>query len=100
MPRRTCVNVGNGVSQQQPADPAIGGLANLFVVGRAVETDKLASRSLGIAQVVQPSDNLELPFGSTSPSSKSALAALTISSSASSSLIRCRAVPADRLRNS
>ena len=60
--------------------------------GGAVEADDLAGVALGVAQVVQPSDNLELPFGSTAPSSKRALAALTALSSASSSLTRRRAV--------
>ena len=86
------MDIGDRVGQQQVADLAIGWLVELdVVVGRAVETDDLAGAALGVAQVVQPSDNLVLPFGSTAPSSKSALAAFVISSSSSSSLMRRRA---------
>jgi hypothetical protein len=55
------------------------------------EADEPAGVALGVAQVVQPSDNLELPFGSTAPSSKISLANFTALSSASSSLTRRRA---------
>ena len=86
------MDVGDGVGQQEATDLAVVGLSELdVVVGRAVEADDLAGEALGVAQVVQPSDNLELAFGSAPPSSKSALAALTALSSASSSLIRRRA---------
>ena len=89
---RAGVDVGDGVGEQQAADLAVVGLAELdVVVGRAVEADDLTGEALGVAQVVQPSDNLELPFGSTAPSSKRALAAFTALSSASSSLMRRRA---------
>ena len=86
------VDVGDGVGQKKATDLAVVGLSELdVVVGRAVETDDRTASTLGVAQVVQPSDNLELPFGSTAPSSKIALASLTILSSASSSLMRRRA---------
>ncbi len=86
------VDIGDRVGQQQPTDLAVVGLAELdVVVGRAIETDDPTGKTLGVAQVVQPSDNLELPFGSAPPSSNSALAALTTFSSASRSLIRRRA---------
>ena len=86
------MGIGDGVGEQQAADLAVIGLAELdVVVGRAVEADDLTGEALGVAQVVQPSDNLELAFGSTAPSSKRALAAFTALSSASSSLMRRRA---------
>ena len=86
------MDVGDGVGQQEATDLAVVGLSELdVVVGGAIEADDLTGEALGVAQVVQPSDNLELPFGSAPPSSKRALAALTALSSASSSLIRRRA---------
>ncbi len=86
------VDVGNGVGQQEASDLAVVGLAELdVVIGGAIEAHDLTGPALGVAQVVQPSDNLDLPFGSAAPSSKRALAALTILSSASSSLTRRRA---------
>ena len=88
----TGVNIGDRVSQQEAADRAVSRPSELdLVVGRTTETDDLTGDAFGVAQVVQPSDNLELPFGSTVPSSKRALAALTNFSSASSSLTRRRA---------
>jgi hypothetical protein len=64
------MDVPDGVSQQQPAYLAIVGFAELdVVVGRAVEADDLTGAALRVAQVVQSSDNLELPFGSATPSS-------------------------------
>jgi hypothetical protein len=86
------VDIGDGVGQHEATDLAVVGLFELdVVVGRAVETDDPAGVALGVAQVVQPSDNLELPFGSAAPSSKRALANLTALSSYSSSLTRRRA---------
>ena len=86
------VDVGDGVGEQQPADLQVAGLAELDgVVGRAVQAGYLAGEPLGVAQVVQSSDNLELSFGLAPPSSNRALAAFTAFSSASSSLIRRRA---------
>ena len=86
------VDIGDGVGQEETSNLAVVGLSEFdVVVGRAVEADDLAGVTLGVAQVVQPSDNLELPFGSTPPSSKSSLAALTAFSSASSSTTRLRA---------
>ena len=86
------MDIRDGVGQQEATDLAVVGLFELdVVVGRTIEADDLAGEALGVAQVVQPSDNLELPFGSTTPSSKRALAALTNLSSASSSLTRRRA---------
>jgi hypothetical protein len=87
------MDIGDGVGEEESTDLAVVGFPELdVVVGGAIEADDLAGQALGIAQVVQPSDNLELPFGSAAPSSKSSLAALTTSSSASSSMIRRRAV--------
>src|SRR5665213_2721868 len=89
---RAGVDIGDGVGQHEATDLAVVGLSELdAVVGRAIEADNLAGEALGVAQVVQPSDNLELPFGSAVPSSKRALAALTTLSSDSSSLMRRRA---------
>jgi hypothetical protein len=86
------VNVSDRIGQQQAADLAVGGLAELdVVVGRAVQADQLAGEPLGVTRVVQPSDNLELSVGEAPPSSNRALAAFTALSSASSSLIRRRA---------
>jgi hypothetical protein len=86
------VDVRDGIREQQAANLAVVGLSELdVVVARAVKADDLTGKALGVAQVVRPSDNLELPFGSTAPSSKSALAAFTALSSASSSLMRRRA---------
>ncbi len=86
------MDVRNGVREQEAPDLAVVGLAELdVVIGGAIEADELAGEALGVAQVVQPSDNLEPAFGSAPPSSKSALAALTALSSASSSLTRRRA---------
>jgi hypothetical protein len=86
------VDVGDGVGEQQAADLAVVRPAELdVVVGGAVQADYLAGEPLGVAQVVQPSDNLELSFGPAPPSSNKALAAFTALSSASSSLIRRRA---------
>jgi hypothetical protein len=88
----TSVDVGDGVGQKEATDLAVVGLSELdVVIGRAIEADDLTGPTLGVTQVVQSSDNLELPFGSVAPSSKRALAALTILSSASSSLTRRRA---------
>ena len=61
------------------------------VVGRAVQAHHPAGQAFGVAQVVQPSDNLVLAFGLAPPSSNRALAAFTNLSSASSSLMRRRA---------
>ena len=86
------MDVGDRIGEKQTTDLAVVGLAELdVVIGRAVEADKLTGVTLRIAQVVQPSDNLEPAFGSEPPSSKSALAALTALSSNSSSLTRRRA---------
>ena len=86
------MDIGDGVGQQEATDLAVVGLFELdVVIGRAVEADELAGVALGVAQVVQPSDNLELAFGSTAPSSKISLANFTALSSASSSLTRWRA---------
>ncbi len=52
------------ISGMEAADDVIRGMVELhLVVGRAGETHELTRRSLRIAQVVQPSDSLELPFG-------------------------------------
>ena len=86
------MDVRDGVGQQESTDLAVVGHSELdVVVGRAIQADDLTGEALGVAQVVQPSDNLELAFGSAAPSSKRALAALTTLSSASSSLMRRRA---------
>ena len=86
------VDISDGVGQHEATDLAVVGLLELdVVVGRAVEADDLAGVALGVTQVVQPSDNLELPFGSVLPSSKRSLAALVAFSSFSSSLMRRRA---------
>ena len=86
------VNVRDGVGQQQVSDVAVGRLVELvLVIGRSIDADDLAAEALGVTQVVQPSDNLELPFGSVLPSSKRSLAALVAFSSFSSSLMRRRA---------
>jgi hypothetical protein len=86
------VNVSDGVGEEETSDLAVVGLAELdVVIGRSIETGDLTGVALGVAQVVQPSDNLELAFGSAVPSSKRALAALTALSSASSSLTLRRA---------
>jgi hypothetical protein len=86
------VDAGDGIGEQQPADLAVVGLAELDgVAGRAVQADQPAGVALGVAQVVRPPDDLELPFGLAAPSSNSALAAFTALSSASGSLIRRRA---------
>ena len=58
------VDVGDGIGEQQAADLAVVGLAELDVVaGRAVQADQPAGVPLGVAQVVQSSDNLELSLG-------------------------------------
>lgn len=90
---RARVDISDGIGQQEPADLAVVGFAELdVVVARAVQTHGGAGAPFGVTQVVQPSDNLEPPFGSICSSwSKIALAAFVISSSASSSLIRRRA---------
>jgi hypothetical protein len=89
---RAIVDVSDGVGQQQAPDLAVVGLSELdVVVGRSIEVDELAGVALGVAQVVQRSDNLELAFGSAAPCSKRALAALTALSSYSRSLTRRRA---------
>jgi hypothetical protein len=86
------VDVGDGIGEQQAADLAVVGLAELdVVVRRPVQADQPAGEPLGVAQVAQPSDNRELPFEPTAPSSNRAVAAFTALSSASSSLIRRRA---------
>lgn len=86
------VDVGDEIGEEQAADLAVVRLSELdVVVRRAVKADCGTTATFGVAQVVQPSDNLVLPFGSTAPSSNRALAALTISSSSSSSLMRRRA---------
>jgi hypothetical protein len=86
------MDVGDRIGQHQTAYLAVGRPMVLdVVVRRAAQPDDPARDSFGIAQVVQPSDNLELPFGSAAPSVKSALAALTSFSSASSSMMRRRA---------
>ena len=83
------MDLRDGVGQQEATNLTIVGLSELdVVIGRAVEADELAGVALGVAQVVQPSDNLELAFGSTAPSSKISLANFTALSSASSSLTR------------
>lgn len=83
------MDIGDRVGEQQTSDFAVMGFAELdVVVGRPIEADEPACVTLRIAQVVQPSDNLELPFGSTAPSSNRALAALTAFSSASNSMTR------------
>jgi len=80
------VDVRDGVGQEEAPDLAVVGLSELdVVVGGAIEVDEPAGVALGVAQVVQPSDNLELAFGSAAPSSKRALAALRALSSYSSS---------------
>src|SRR6202030_252302 len=59
------VDVRDGVGQQQVSNVAIGRFVELvLVIRRSIEADDLASELLGVAQVVQSSDNLELPFGS------------------------------------
>jgi hypothetical protein len=86
------VDIRDGVGQHEATDLAVVGLFELdVVVGRAVEADDRAGVALGVTQVVQRSDNLELPFGSAAPSSKSSLANFTTLSSDSSSLTRRRA---------
>jgi hypothetical protein len=86
------VDLGDDVGKQKVPDIAISRFVELvLVIGRPIEADDLASEAFGVAQVVQSSDNLELPFGSAPPSSKSALAALVAFSSFSSSLMRRRA---------
>ena len=86
------VDLRDGVGQQKVSDVAIGRFVELvLVIGRSIDADDLAAEALGVTQVVQPSDNLELPFGSVLPSSKRALAALVTFSSFSSSLMRRRA---------
>jgi hypothetical protein len=86
---RAGMDLRDGVGQQEATNLTIVGLSELdVVIGRAIEADYLTGDALGVAQVVQPSDNLELPFGSAAPSSKRALANLTNFSSASSSLTR------------
>lgn len=77
------MDIRDGIGQQQAADLAVVRLSELdVVVARAVEADDLAGEALGVAQVVQPSDNLELAFGSTAPSLNKELAAFTALSSA------------------
>ena len=84
--------IRDGDGEQQAADLSVVGLSELdVVVARTVKADDLTSEALGVAQVVQPPDNLDLPFGSTAPSSNRELAAFTALSSASSSLMRRRA---------
>jgi hypothetical protein len=86
------MDVGDGVGEQDVTDLAVGGLVELHLeVGRAAQPDDLTGQAFGIAQVVQPSDNLVLPFGLAPPCWKRALAAFTNLSSASSSFIRRRA---------
>jgi hypothetical protein len=87
------VNITDEVGQQQVADLAIAGLVELdVVVGGATDPDDSAPDPLGVAQVVQPSDNLVLAFGLiTWVSSKSALAAFTSVSSSSRTLMWRRA---------
>ena len=87
------MDVRDEVGQEQVADLASAGLVELdVVVRRAVEADHATADPFGIAQVVQPSDNLVLPFGlASSTSLNSALAAFTNLSSSSRSLMRRRA---------
>ena len=90
---RAGVDVGDEVGQEQMADLAIAGLMELdVVIGGARDAHDPAPDALGVAQVVQCSDNLVLPFGlMASISSKSRAAVLTNVSSSSRSLIRRRA---------
>jgi hypothetical protein len=87
------VQVGDRVAEQRVTDLAVAGLAELdVVVGAERQPRHPTSGPFGVAQVTQPSNNPELPFGSAgSPSSNRALAALTSLSSASRSLIFRRA---------
>jgi hypothetical protein len=89
---RAGVDVGDRVGQQDMTDLAISRPVMLDLVVRgATQPDHFARDPFGVAQVVQSSDNLELSFGSTAPSSNSALAVRTNFSSASSSMMRRRA---------
>jgi hypothetical protein len=59
------VDLGDAVGQKQAPDLAVARTAELdLVIGRAAEPDEATGRLLRITQVVQRSDNLELPFGS------------------------------------
>jgi hypothetical protein len=85
------MDVGDRVGEKEATDLTVVRFAELDAVGRPIQTDELTCVTLGVTQVAQSSDNLELPFGSAPPSSKSALAALTAFSSNSSSLTLRRA---------
>jgi hypothetical protein len=64
------MDVLDRVFQQHVSDLAVRDLAELdVVVGGAVEPDVCARSALRVAQVVQPSDNLVLAFGSDLPCS-------------------------------
>jgi len=92
--------VGDHVTQQQAAHLGVRGHTDLLVVeGGAVESNEPAGGTFRVAQLDQTSNDWAEPFGRTiSWPLNSALAAFTISSSVSSSLIRRRAlvrIPAD-----
>ena len=85
---------GDRVGEEHPANILVRGVPVLLVpMSGAAHPDNTTGSPLRVAQVGQPLNDLAESFGRTTSSPlKSALAALTISSSASSSLIRRRAL--------
>ena len=58
------MDVRDQIREEEPADLTVVRLFELdLVIGRTGEPDDPAGDTLGVAQVVQPSDNLVLPFG-------------------------------------
>ena len=84
---------GDGVCQENPAHGLVRGMSGSLVpTGRAAHPDYATGSPLRVAQVGQSLNDLAEPFGRTTSSPlKSALAFFTSSSSASRSLMRCRA---------
>jgi hypothetical protein len=64
------VDLRDGIGEEEPADGTVGRMGELsLVIGRSGEADESTRRLFGVPQVVQPSDNLELPFGSVASNS-------------------------------